>query len=109
MRGQEERGRDDRERLASARRAPSVPNEFGVVAREDERHGSRAKRGHEEQRGGNGGAPNPRHPESVPRGIPKGGINGCPEEGINGNWRCASCFNINFGHRTTCNRCKKSR
>ena len=41
-----------------------------------------------------------------PRGVPKGGINGCPEEGINGNWRCGGCFNINFGHRSECNRCK---
>ena len=109
MRGQEERGSGDRDRRESARRAPSVPNEFGVAARENERHGSRDKRGYEEQRGGKGGAPPPRHPESVPRGKPQGGINGCPEEGINGNWRCFGCNNINFGHRTTCNRCKAKR
>ena len=48
-------------------------------------------------------------PVKMVRGIPRGGVNGCPEEGVNGNWRCMSCFNINFGHRHTCNRCKEPR
>ena len=36
-----------------------------------------------------------RHAEAVPRGVPRSGVNGCPEEGVNGNWRCANCYNIN--------------
>ncbi|EOD18726.1 hypothetical protein EMIHUDRAFT_243512 [Emiliania huxleyi CCMP1516] len=54
------------------------------------------------------GAP-PKRPPARGRGIPIGGINGCPEEGKNGNWRCPSCFNINFGHRNQCNRCQTPR
>ena len=49
-------------------------------------------------------------PRRGAKGIPRGGVNGCPSEGSNGNWRCPQpCFNINFGHRTSCNRCKKPR
>ena len=43
------------------------------------------------------------------RGIPIGGVNGCPREGEKGNWRCTECSNINFGHRDNCNRCRASR
>jgi len=28
-----------------------------------------------------------------------------PQEGVDGNWKCLECNNINFSHRTKCNRC----
>jgi uncharacterized OB-fold protein len=31
---------------------------------------------------------------------------GAPIEGVDGNWRCPACSNINFGVRDVCNRCK---
>jgi hypothetical protein len=41
--------------------------------------------------------------------MPVSGVNGCPEEGRHGNWRCEHCKNINFGHRDSCNRCKAAK
>lgn len=32
-----------------------------------------------------------------------------PVEGVDGNWRCTNCNNINFGTRAQCNRCSASR
>ena len=34
---------------------------------------------------------------------------GPPIEGVDGNWRCTSCSNINFGVRDKCNRCGNAR
>lgn len=34
---------------------------------------------------------------------------GMPIEGVDGNWRCPSCSNINFGVRDKCNRCEMPR
>ena len=34
---------------------------------------------------------------------------GCPIEGVDGNWRCTECGNINFGKREKCNRCSAPR
>lgn len=54
--------------------------------------------------------PAKRTPKAAPaRGMPLSGVNGCPEEGRNGNWRCEHCMNINFGHRGSCNRCKAAK
>lgn len=39
----------------------------------------------------------------------RAGPNGMPEAGIDGNWSCAACQNVNFSHRTECNRCKNPR
>jgi len=39
-------------------------------------------------------------------GSPRGGA---PVVGDNGNWKCKSCGNINFGHRDKCNRCDEKR
>jgi hypothetical protein len=30
---------------------------------------------------------------------------GRPVAGVDGNWACGSCGNVNFAHRTSCNRC----
>ena len=30
---------------------------------------------------------------------------GAPMEGVDGNWRCDMCSNINFGKRMSCHRC----
>jgi len=32
-----------------------------------------------------------------------------PQAGINGNWSCSQCNNVNFPHRETCNRCSNKR
>lgn len=32
-----------------------------------------------------------------------------PQAGINGNWSCPKCNNVNFPHRETCNRCSSKR
>merc|ERR1712188_205571 len=40
----------------------------------------------------------PQMPSKTPKGA--------PIEGVDGNWRCPACTNINFGVRDTCNRCK---
>jgi len=32
-----------------------------------------------------------------------------PVVGDNGNWKCPSCFNVNFGHRDKCNRCQTAK
>ncbi|KAL1515365.1 hypothetical protein AB1Y20_001994 [Prymnesium parvum] len=37
--------------------------------------------------------------------LPKKG----PVEGVDGNWRCSGCSNINFGIRDKCNRCTAPR
>jgi len=34
---------------------------------------------------------------------------GAPIAGVDGNWECLACGNINFGHRETCNRCSAPR
>jgi hypothetical protein len=34
---------------------------------------------------------------------------GAPIEGVNGNWRCNTCSNVNFKYRTKCNRCDAPR
>ena len=41
----------------------------------------------------------------------RGELGGMPQpvEGIDGNWRCTNCNNINFGTRAQCNRCGASR
>lgn len=39
----------------------------------------------------------------------RGGGGGPPVEGVDGNWRCLSCSNINFGTRAVCNRCQSPR
>ena len=31
---------------------------------------------------------------------------GLPLEGIDGNWKCEQCGNVNFGSRDKCNRCQ---
>ena len=31
--------------------------------------------------------------------------NGAPKEGIDGNWACSNCGNVNWVMRTTCHRC----
>ncbi|KAL3893644.1 MAG: hypothetical protein SGPRY_014089 [Prymnesium sp.] len=36
------------------------------------------------------------------RGGPRGGP---PQEGVDGNWKCPSCANVNFVQRNACNRC----
>lgn len=41
-----------------------------------------------------GGAPGGRRP------------GGAPVEGMDGNWKCPQCSNINFGQRDSCNRCQ---
>jgi len=33
------------------------------------------------------------------------GGKGPPVEGVNGNWKCTACGNINFGTRELCHRC----
>ncbi|KAL1528911.1 hypothetical protein AB1Y20_010233 [Prymnesium parvum] len=41
-------------------------------------------------------------------GMPRGGgggRSGPPQEGVDGNWKCTSCGNINFVQRHGCNRC----
>jgi len=34
-----------------------------------------------------------------------GGPRSAPVDGVDGNWRCHSCSNVNFGTRDKCNRC----
>lgn len=34
---------------------------------------------------------------------------GAPVAGVDGNWLCKSCNNVNLAFRTECNRCKKSK
>lgn len=51
----------------------------------------------------------PRRPEAPPLALPSltggGGGRGPPVAGVDGNWACAACDNINFASRTACNRC----
>jgi hypothetical protein len=34
---------------------------------------------------------------------------GAPVAGVDGNWACPTCGNVNFGIRDTCNRCQEPR
>lgn len=43
-------------------------------------------------------------PKPVPVAAPSSG-RGAPVAGVDGNWQCPSCQNINYGIRTACNRC----
>lgn len=38
-----------------------------------------------------------------------GGGSGAPREGMDGNWKCTSCSNVNFVQRMACNRCSASK
>lgn len=58
-------------------------------------------------------APNPGNQVHQPQpyqppqkgGAPKGGKGG-PVAGVDGNWTCLECKNVNFGMREVCNRCQ---
>jgi len=39
----------------------------------------------------------------------EGGVSAPPQAGVDGNWKCDACDNVNFARRTECNRCKKAR
>ena len=56
--------------------------------------------------GGRGGGGGGKKQNAGIFGVPVSGVNGCPKEGEKGNWRCRTCMNVNFGHRSVCNRCK---
>ena len=56
--------------------------------------------------GGRGGGGGGKKQNNGIFGVPVSGVNGCPKEGEKGNWRCRTCMNVNFGHRSVCNRCK---
>lgn len=38
-----------------------------------------------------------------------GNKGGPPMAGVDGNWMCAKCDNVNYAHREKCNRCEESR
>ena len=38
--------------------------------------------------------------------APSQSRNGAPIEGVDGNWACSACANINFAQREVCNRCQ---
>jgi len=42
-------------------------------------------------------------------GGPGAGGKGAPQAGVNGNWACAVCQNVNFAAREVCNRCQTSK
>jgi len=37
--------------------------------------------------------------------VARRGPGGAPVAGVDGNWSCAHCHNVNFAHREVCNRC----
>jgi len=41
--------------------------------------------------------------------VQKGAGRGPPVDGVDGNWRCQQCGNVNFGTRDACNRCQALR
>lgn len=43
------------------------------------------------------------------RGAPGGSKGGAPVAGVDGNWQCPSCQNVNFAVRDACNRCQLPR
>merc|ERR1740130_456162 len=45
-------------------------------------------------------------PQMMPQAKTRGGA---PVEGVDGNWRCPGCSNINFGMRDNCNSCKSDK
>ena len=49
-----------------------------------------------------GPGPGPFAPGPSDWGQPK---KGAPIPGVDGNWKCSNCGNVNFGFRDTCNRC----
>lgn len=52
--------------------------------------------------------PPPPRPEFAPA-AGKGCGKGPPAIGVDGNWKCLECGNVNFGHRNECNRCHAPR
>lgn len=46
---------------------------------------------------------------AAPRGGGARGGGGAPVAGVEGNWACPSCSNVNFAVRTACNRCQTPR
>jgi len=53
-----------------------------------------------------GGGGGDRNPLTTADGRVRTDRRGLPLEGIDGNWRCQNCGNVNFGSRDQCNRCK---
>ena len=52
------------------------------------------------------GGPGRGAPPPPSGGIPRGGA---PIEGVDGNWRCSSCNNVNFFQRNECKRCQSAK
>ena len=54
---------------------------------------------------GGGGGGGERAPLTTQDGRARTDRRGLPLDGIDGNWKCEQCSNVNFGSRDKCNRC----